>query len=162
MTTAAYGVRVVGLKDLQGRLEKYPQLAQEVLRPAALASVIKVEGEVKRETPVHTGHLRSSISHRVVPIGNDIQGLVTTPVEYAPPVEFGRQPGTWPNIKAINRWAHLVLGDESAGFLVARAIFQRGIKPRAMFAKGLMASQSYIKERYRRARDELVRRLAGG
>ena len=160
--TAVYGVKIVGLDELQRRLGKYPELSQTVMKPAITSMVVKVEGEVKRETPVYTGHLRSSISHRVISIGNQVQGVVATPAAYAPPVELGRAPGSWPPIKPIARWAHLVLGDESLGFLVARAIFQRGIKPRAMFSKGLKASEKFIHTRFLQARDEIVRRLAGG
>jgi hypothetical protein len=124
--------------------------------------VIRLETETKLVTPVDRDRLRSSIDHRVVQIGNNIQGAVFTPVKYAPPVEFGRKPGTWPDIKAINLWCRRVLKDESAGFLVARAIFRRGTRPRKMFAKGYQASESFIRGRFVRARDELVRRLAGG
>ena len=159
--TAVYGVKVTGLDELQRRLEKYPAICRTALKVGILAMAIKVEGEVKRETPVHTGHLRSSIGHRVVMIGKNVSGVVSTPVGYAPPVELGSEPH-WPPIKPIKRWAHLVLGDEKAGYLVARAISKRGTKPRLMFKKGLAASQKFIHSRLVQARDEIAKKVAGG
>ena len=164
MSVAEYEIETVGLDDLQDRLNRYPQIAHAVLKPAMSRAVIHLQGSVKRFTPVYQGTLIGRISQEVKPLFGDVgtMGRVyVSGVPYAQTMEVGRKPGTWPPIEPLRRWAHLVLGDESAGFLVARAIFKRGIKPRAMFARGLTRSKDYISRQFVKARDEIVKRLAG-
>lgn len=48
-----------------------------------------VERSAKQKAPKGTGELRRSITSKVETVGNDIQGVVYTPLEYAPYVEFG-------------------------------------------------------------------------
>lgn len=48
-----------------------------------------VEGEAKKKAPKGNGDLRRSIESRVEDNGGDIVGIVSTPLEYAPYVEFG-------------------------------------------------------------------------
>lgn len=48
-----------------------------------------VERAAKKKAPKDTGELRRSIQSRVDNTGDAIQGIVFTPLEYAPYVEFG-------------------------------------------------------------------------
>lgn len=48
-----------------------------------------VERAAKQKAPKGTGELRRSITSKVEQNGNEIQGVVFTPLEYAPYVEFG-------------------------------------------------------------------------
>lgn len=48
-----------------------------------------VEREAKMKAPKDTGALRRSITHKVEVDGNEIKGIVFTPLEYAPYVEYG-------------------------------------------------------------------------
>jgi HK97 gp10 family phage protein len=48
-----------------------------------------VEGEAKKKAPKGNGELRRSIESRVEEDGGDLVGVVSTPLEYAPYVEFG-------------------------------------------------------------------------
>ena len=48
-----------------------------------------VERAAKENAPKGTGELRRSIQSKVEVNGNEIQGIVFTPLEYAPYVEFG-------------------------------------------------------------------------
>lgn len=65
------------------------RLQTETLDKQRLMSriVITVEGRSKRFTPVRTGHLRRSITHRVERAGE--RGIVGTNVKYAPFVHEG-------------------------------------------------------------------------
>lgn len=65
------------------------RLTTETLDKQRLMSriVITVEGQAKRRTPVRTGHLRRSITHRVERAGE--RGIVGTNVKYAPFVHEG-------------------------------------------------------------------------
>ena len=48
-----------------------------------------VEGAAKYKAPKDTGALKRSITNRVEVIGNEVDGIVFTPVEYAPYIEYG-------------------------------------------------------------------------
>lgn len=48
-----------------------------------------VEGSAKDKAPKDTGALRRSITNRVEVVGNEVDGIVFTPLEYAPYIEYG-------------------------------------------------------------------------
>lgn len=48
-----------------------------------------VEGEAKHKAPKDTGALRRSITSKVEVDGDTIDGIIYTPLEYAPYVEYG-------------------------------------------------------------------------
>ena len=48
-----------------------------------------VEGDAKEKAPKDTGALRRSITSKVEANGNEVTGIVYTPLEYAPYVEYG-------------------------------------------------------------------------
>lgn len=48
-----------------------------------------VEGSAKDKAPKDTGALRRSIANRIEVIGNEVSGIVFTPLEYAPYIEYG-------------------------------------------------------------------------
>ena len=48
-----------------------------------------VEGAAKDKAPKDTGALRRSITSKIEVTGSEIDGIVFTPLEYAPYVEYG-------------------------------------------------------------------------
>lgn len=48
-----------------------------------------VEGSAKGKAPKDTETLRRSITNRIEVIGNEVSGIVFTPLEYAPYIEYG-------------------------------------------------------------------------
>lgn len=48
-----------------------------------------VEGSAKDKAPKDTGALRRSITNRVEVVGNEVSGIVFTPLEWAPYIEYG-------------------------------------------------------------------------
>ena len=48
-----------------------------------------VEGSAKGKAPKDTGALRRSITNRVEVVGNEVDGIVFTPLECAPYIEYG-------------------------------------------------------------------------
>lgn len=171
---AEYTVKVKGLAKLQKKLAAYPQIVGKVMHSAMLDSTKKLKENIKIEMhrptrrgvrgrlgmPIHQGRLLGSIADEVQGIGGRIVGSVGTDVEYGPAVEYGRPPGSWPDIEAITRWAKLKLGDEGAGYMVARSIFRHGTKGYFMFARGWLASQAWIRARFRKGLKEAVKKLA--
>ena len=48
-----------------------------------------VEGSAKGKAPKDTGALKRSITNRIEVIGNEVSGIVFTPLEWAPYIEYG-------------------------------------------------------------------------
>ena len=48
-----------------------------------------VRGSAVDKAPKDTGALRRSITNRVEVVGNEVSGIVFTPIEYAPYIEYG-------------------------------------------------------------------------
>jgi HK97 gp10 family phage protein len=76
-------IRFEGLDEI---LEQIEELADKQNIEAALGKACAlVEREAKQKAPKDTGALRRSITSKV----EDLQGIVYTPLEYAPYVEYG-------------------------------------------------------------------------
>ncbi len=84
------GIQIEGIDTASKRLRSIPvkgltQIANGVNKAAAV-----VEAEAKRNCPVDTGNLRSSIHTDKAKVeGQNVVATVGTSVEYAPYVEFG-------------------------------------------------------------------------
>lgn len=59
------------------------------LEQAMAKAVLLVEREAKMKAPRGTGDLARSITSKVETSGNEVEGTVFTPLEYAPYVEYG-------------------------------------------------------------------------
>lgn len=80
-------IQIEGLDDLEDRLESL--LDKESLREAMGKACALVERSAKQKAPKGTGELRRSITSQVIDEGGEVVGVVFTPLEYAPYVEFG-------------------------------------------------------------------------
>lgn len=80
-------IELEGINDLLSTLEEMADLTQ--LEGALGQACALVERSAKQKAPKGTGELRRSITSKVEKNGTDIQGVVYTPLEYAPYVEFG-------------------------------------------------------------------------
>lgn len=72
------------LKKLADELNDTQAYMRAMGRACAL-----VERKAKENAPKDTGALRRSITSEVNIVGNEIEGVVFTPLEYAPYVEYG-------------------------------------------------------------------------
>ena len=135
-----FKVTLTGDQALQRKLRN-PEFVRGPVRRFLTRSAIMLEGKVKEKTPVDTGRLRSSITHKVEPF----RALVGTNVSYAPHVEFGTRPH-WPPLAALQPWAgrHGFPPGRQGAWLVARAIARRGTRARRMFQKGVESSRGAI------------------
>jgi hypothetical protein len=122
-------IKIEGLEELVKKLDSNHLLAQP-LRDAFSKSVLLLESEVKRRTPVDMGRLRSSITHEVDSRPVPLFGRVGTKVEYAQYVEFGTK-AHWPPVSALEVWARR--HGFSSAFIVTRTIAARGTRAAKMF-----------------------------
>lgn len=80
----------VKMEGLDNVLDAISDIADaQGLKQAMGKACALVEGEAKKKAPKDNGELRRSIQYEVQNDGGDIVGVVFTPLEYAPYVEFG-------------------------------------------------------------------------
>lgn len=141
-----YRVQLTGDAELRRKLQN-PEFVRGPLRRFLTRSAVLLEGKVKENTPVDTGRLRASITHKVEPF----RAIVGTNVHYAPHVEFGTKPH-WPPLAPLQPWAqrHGFPAGREGAWLVARAIARRGTRARRMFQKGVTESRVKIMGMWRR------------
>ena len=104
----------------------------------------KLREEIRKDS-YDTGNLARSITYRKV---DDYTVEVGSALEYAAVREYGRKPGTFPNLDALVGWSarkgmitggatqrydDLYYKDKSTIFLIARAIANRGIEGKHTF-----------------------------
>ena len=164
MSEAEYEVTTEGLNEAAALLGRFPEIALDEMQKAMVKSATQLGSDVREFTPVYMGLLRSKIGGTVEVVGGamgGVKGIVHSGgVPYASVVELGRRPGSFPPIAPIERWCHLVLGDASAAWAVARAIAARGIPAKAIFARAWLKDREWISSQFVRARDRIVQRLA--
>ena len=80
-------IEVHGDDEVILSLEKYT--STEKLIGAVQRACAVVEAAAKKKAPKRSGDLRRSINSKVEADSSDIKGIVFTPLEYAPYVEFG-------------------------------------------------------------------------
>lgn len=80
-------VDIKGIDGIVGRFEKMADTSQ--LEAAMGKCCALVERSAKQKAPKDTGALRNSIQSEVINDEGNIVGVVFTPLEYAPYVEFG-------------------------------------------------------------------------
>lgn len=90
------------IKNLDKLMKKLDKLAKvELIKPMQKATK-DVQTTAKTNVPVDDGHLRNSISTRVLEDDKGVEGTVFTNVEYAPYIEFGTGPMGAKNNKGIS------------------------------------------------------------
>lgn len=83
----AADIRIEGMEAILERLEG--AVDEQKLRGALGKACAVVERSAKQKAPKGTGELRRSITSKVEGAGTNTVGIVFTPLEYAPYVEFG-------------------------------------------------------------------------
>ena len=80
----------VKIEGLDNVLDAISEMADgDELKKALGKACALAEGEAKKKAPKDNGELRRSIASKVDENSGDLVGVVYTPLEYAPYVEFG-------------------------------------------------------------------------
>lgn len=80
-------IKIEGLEDVLARLEKVAD--KKTIKKTLGKACAKVERAAREKAPKGQGDLRRSITSEVREEGNEIIGVIFTPLEYAPYVEYG-------------------------------------------------------------------------
>ena len=81
------GVRFEGMNELFNTLDRMASKGKCAEAMGKCCAI--VERAAKQKAPKDTGALRRSIQSKVETRGRDVEGIVFTPLEYAPYVEYG-------------------------------------------------------------------------
>lgn len=81
-------ITITGVENVEAMLDKRWNEIQDVEQVIGKACAL-IERSAKQNAPAGSGELRRSITSKVIRLGNRIEGVVFTPLEYAPYVEFG-------------------------------------------------------------------------
>lgn len=156
---------IVGLEPFLARLASGDAVIERELRTAMHEATLMVERDAKASVPRDTGTLYRSIISEVDrgPVLRGRVGVLHGPAtQYARVVEEGRRAGSRPPPSAaIARWLGRKGGDPAMAFVVARSIGRRGIKARPFLGPAVAKNRAPIQALFERARDRLVKHLAG-
>jgi hypothetical protein len=139
-----------------GKLEKMfakaPDLVEKEIRQFLKLGVLMVYREVKIRTPKNDGRLWSSVGHSVKGVGLQQQGIVGTPVDYAPFVELNTKPH-WAPFDAIEFWVKRKFGlSGTLLYLVTRAvrakIARKGTKGAFMFKESFEITEPELAKQW--------------
>lgn len=162
-----YEIDTGNLKDLQAALERAPQIVREELETAVTEADLLLEREVQQRMPTAHGTLRASVFHREEVSDAGVIGLVSTPLDYAVPVELGSKPH-FPPVEALIDWVRQKLGVKSekmargVAFAVARKISVRGTAAQRPFGLTFQAEEAQVRSIFDRAAARIAERMAGG
>ena len=82
-----FDIKFEGLDKIIDKIEDFDDVRE--MTSAMQQACNLVESAAKDKAPKDTGALRRSITSKVEVTGNSIDGIVFTPLEYAPYVEYG-------------------------------------------------------------------------
>ena len=80
-------VKIEGLKELNLKIDEMFDVNE--LEGLVLKAALMVERDARKKAPKDTGALKRSIESKVENDGSTISGVVFSPLEYAPYVEYG-------------------------------------------------------------------------
>lgn len=138
---------IQGLDQLLDKLTKAEKA--EMLKKNLEQACLLVERSAKRRAPKVEGNLRRSIESRIEEEGTSLVGIVFTPLEYAPFVEFGtgifaenrggRQDVPWNYQDDEGNW-HSTNGIEPSPFL-RPALFENKDKIKKLLGEGIFGDR---------------------
>lgn len=130
-------IDIKGIDGIVGRFEKMADTSQ--LEAAMGKCCALVERSAKQKAPKDEGTLRNSIQSEVMNDEGNIVGVVFTPLEYAPYVEFGTGLFAEEGNGRKTGWAY---EDEETG----ETIWTRGQRPQPYLRPALNENRSKIIE----------------
>lgn len=128
----------VEFKGVDNIILKFEKIANaENATKAMQKACLLVEGTAKKKAPKDTGALRNSITSKVEVENSNIKGIVFTPLEYAPYVEYGTGLFAEEGNGRKTPWTY---EDEKTGDL----IYTRGQKPQPYLRPALYENRDKI------------------
>ena len=133
---------ILNLDNLLSKLDDFADM--DLTKPMEQACLL-VENDAKRNCPVDTGQLRSSIRHEIEGVNKEaIVGVVGSNVEYAPYVEYGTGIYARDNNGRKTPWAYTDLK-------TGKTVWTHGSHPHPYLEPALLANKDNIRKIFREA-----------
>jgi hypothetical protein len=161
-----FEVKAKGFDRALQSLRSFETVAANENRKAMGQAVALVVQTAGKKVPTNLGHLRASITGKVVgAAAGTVVGVVGAYEPYANVVEEGADPH-WPNATSLALWVLRVLrvprkDVESVTFLIGRMISRRGLRARPYLQPAFEENQGKIRGLFEKALARIVRRLGG-
>jgi hypothetical protein len=152
-----FSLSVNGLTQLQALAQSAPAVAGRQMTAAMEASLVVLHAAIAERTPVNRGILRGSIFTAMQ--GNPdtgLRGIVSTPIDYAIPVERGTRPHV---IQGHGQMLRFVIGGR---VIYRRFVMHPGTRGAHMFRDGLKAASPTVRALFASAVQRTVATLRGG
>lgn len=182
---SGYTIALPELDRVNAALARAPEVVDAELRVFFAWSLPHLTAEVQDRTPTDLNNLRASIIGQVQANPTGLLGVVGTPLDYAPPVEFGSKPHpvSKAGIEALARWAErkLPLGQTvsvktgrplkvkgigaaalAAAYAIAGKIRQHGSVGAFMFRDAWAANELRVIDGFRATLARIAARIGGG
>ena len=130
-----FDIKFEGLDKIIDKIEDFDDVREMTSAMQQACNI--VESAAKDKAPKDTGALRRSITSKVEVTGNSIEGIVFTPLEYAPYQEFGTGIYAENGNGRKTGWAY---EDEKTG----ETIFTRGNRPHTFLRPALEENKDKI------------------
>lgn len=158
------------LAGVADAFERAPEAARRELTMATWEASLLLEREAKENTPVGIGGgggLKGSISAREPQVlAEGVIGMVSTPLSYAVPVEFGAKPHM-PPVEPIKDWVEHKLAPapeevEGIAWAIAMTIKKEGTKGAHMFERAIHTTGPQVQRIFVDAMERLGDDIARG
>lgn len=145
-------------------LDRAPREIQADMRQTIAGSVLLLEGEIVRRTPVGvSGMLRGATATEIRGTGADITGRVFNPTIYGAAVDAGSRSHT-PPLRNIELWAKRVIGGnrwQRAARAIWIGIRRKGTKAQPFWSASYKALERTVMDRHEAMLARIMRRLGG-
>lgn len=141
-------LQLKGDKALKRKMKRAPERLDRNMTQAVRNSIGKVEGDAKRNAPVDSGRLRSSIFSRML---GSKKGKVEVGAKYGIFVHEG----TRPHIIRIRR--KQVLANRRTGQIFGTVVHHPGTKPQPFLSDALKENRRYIENEFNQAINDALK-----
>jgi len=142
-------IQIKGLKELKAAFKKAPAIVRNQIIKAIALSVASVNRNVKLETPVKTGHLRSGIRSRISPF----KGMVESTRNYGIYVHEGTSAHI---IRPVRKKALYWKGASHP----VKSVRHPGTKANPFMKRGAERSEGQVRAIFQRAINNVTKQLA--
>lgn len=125
------GISVEGMDEVRNYAPRYREVAMSEYTAAINAAVNLAYRTLIPLMPEDLGGALQSLHPKYATGASlfgegGLEGSIGSELPRMPALEFGRKPGTFPPSAPLEDWAQRNLGVSGLGFVLARAIYQRG------------------------------------
>lgn len=131
--------------------QKYKDAINRAISFALIRTRSEAIKNINKNRSVNTGQLRAKIA--MVHKKEALVGDVLSEQNYSSAVEFGRKPGSFPDIQAITWWVKrkkigVPKNQQSIAFAIAKSISRKGVKPRPFMHSAFEVVKPLFVQRY--------------